>query len=77
MTGDLKIKDITKSIDLAVEFLGEGQDPWGGTRVGVEASAVISRKDWGIDFNIPLEGDKVMIGDKITITINAEAVLQA
>ena len=77
VTGDLKIKDITKSIDLAVEFLGEGQDPWGGTRVGVEASAVISRKDWGIDFNIPLEGDKVMIGDKITITINAEAVLQA
>ena len=76
VTGDLKIKDITKSIDLAVEFLGEGQDPWGGTRVGVEASAVISRKDWGIDFNIPLEGDKVMIGDKITITINAEAVLQ-
>ncbi|NLC98527.1 MAG: YceI family protein [Actinomycetales bacterium] len=77
VTGDLKIKDITKSIDLAVEFLGEGQDPWGGTRVGVEASAVISRKDWGIDFNIPLEGDKGMIGDKITITINAEAVLQA
>ena len=77
VTGDLKIKDITKSIDLAVEFLGEGQDPWGGTRVGVEASAVISRKDWGIDFNIPLEGDKVMIGDKITITINAEAALQA
>lgn len=77
VTGDLTIKDVTKSIDLAVEFLGEGADPWGGTRVGVEASAVISRKDWGIDFNIPLEGDKVMIGDKITITINAEAVLQA
>ncbi|TXJ04608.1 MAG: polyisoprenoid-binding protein [Aeromicrobium sp.] len=77
VTGDLTIKGISKSIDLAVEFLGEGKDPWGGTRVGVEASAVISRKDWGIDFNIPLEGDKVMIGDKITITINAEAVLQA
>lgn len=77
VTGDLKIKDITKSVDLAVEFLGEGKDPWGGTRVGVEATTVISRKDWGIDFNIPLEGDKVMIGDKITITINAEAVLQA
>ncbi|HPU12790.1 MAG TPA: YceI family protein [Aeromicrobium sp.] len=77
VTGDLTIKDITKPFELTVEFLGEGKDPWGGTRVGVEATGQISRKDWGIDFNIPLEGDKVMIGDKITITINAEAVLQA
>ena len=77
VTGDLTIKDITKPFELIVEFLGEGKDPWGGTRVGVEATGQISRKDWGIDFNIPLEGDKVMIGDKITITINAEAVLQA
>lgn len=76
VTGDLTIKDVTKSVDLAVEFLGEGKDPWGGTRVGVEATTVISRKEWGIDFNIPLEGDKVMIGDKISIQINAEAVLQ-
>lgn len=77
VTGDLRIKDVTKPIELAVEFLGEGGDPWGGTRVGIEATGQISRKAWGIDFNIPLEGDKVMIGDKITLQINAEAVLQA
>ena len=75
--GDLTIKGVTEPIELDVEFLGEGKDPWGGTRVGVEATGQISRKDWGIDFNIPLEGDKVMIGDKITLQINAEAVLQA
>lgn len=77
VTGDLTIKDVSKPIELTVEFLGEGGDPWGGTRVGVEATGQISRKAWGIDFNIPLEGDKVMIGDKITLQINAEAVLQA
>lgn len=77
VTGDLSIKDVTKPIELAVEFLGEGKDPWGGTRVGVEAKGEISRKAFGIDFNIPLEGDKLMIGDKITLVINAEAVLQA
>jgi polyisoprenoid-binding protein YceI len=76
VTGDLTIKGIT--IDLATEFLGEGADPWGGTRVGLEATTTISRKDFGIDFNIPVEGaDKLMIGDKITVTIVAEAVLQA
>ncbi len=78
VTGDLTIKGTTKSVDLATEFLGEGGDPWGGTRVGLEASTTISRKDFGIDFNIPVDGaDKLMIGDKITINIVAEAVLQA
>jgi polyisoprenoid-binding protein YceI len=76
VTGDLTIKGVTKPLELAVEVLGEGGDPWGGTRVGVEASGQISRKEFGIDFNIPLEGDKVMIGDRISIVINAEAVLQ-
>jgi polyisoprenoid-binding protein YceI len=75
--GDLSIKGVTKTFELAVDILGEGQDPWGGTRVGVEATGVISRKEFGVDFNIPLEGDKVMIGDKISIVINAEAVLQS
>ncbi len=77
VTGDLTIKGVTKSIDLDVDFLGQGGDPWGGTRVGVEASGEISRREFGIDFNIPVEGDRVMIGDKITLTIAAEAVLQA
>ncbi|KQY58685.1 polyisoprenoid-binding protein [Aeromicrobium sp. Root495] len=77
VNGDLTIKGVTRPLELKVDLLGEGGDPWGGTRFGVEATGQISRKEFGIDFNIPLDGDKVMIGDKITITINAEAVLQA
>ncbi len=45
--------------------------------MGIEATTEISRKEFGIDFNIPLEGGKVMVGDQISIHINAEAVLQA
>jgi len=77
LSGDLTIKGVTKPIELEVEFLGEGSDPWGGTRVGIEAKGEISRKEFGIDFNIPVQGDKVMIGDKIKLNIVAEAVLQA
>lgn len=78
VTGDLTIRGITKSVELDTELLGEGSDPWGGTRVGLEAKTQISRKEFGIDFNIPVEGaDKLMIGDKISINIVAEAVLQA
>lgn len=75
--GDLTIKGVTKPLELAVEVLEEGGDPWGGTRIGVEATAQLSRKEFGIDFNIPVQGDKLMIGDKISIVINAEAVLQS
>jgi len=74
--GELTIKGVTKPLELAVELLGEGGDPWGGTRFGIEATGQLSRKDFGIDFNIPVQGDKVMIGDKINIAITAEAVLQ-
>ena len=74
--GDLTIKSVTHQVELDVEFLGTGHDPYGGLRAGFEATTVISRKQWGIDFNIPLDGGKVMIGDKITVHLNVEAVLQ-
>lgn len=75
--GNLTIKDVTKLVDLKLEYLGVGSDPWGGSRVGFEGTTTLSRKAWGIDFNIPLEGDKLMIGDKISVVIAVEAVLQA
>jgi len=74
-TGDLTIKGVTRPVELDVEFLGAGQDPWGGQRVGFEATAEISRKDFGIDFNVPLDGGKVLIGDKVSIHLAVEAVL--
>ncbi len=77
LTGDLTIKGVTKGVDLAVEFLGVQNDPYGNTRVGFEASTKISRKEWGITFNIPLEGDKLMIGDTVNVVIAVEAVRQA
>jgi polyisoprenoid-binding protein YceI len=76
VTGDLAIKGVTKPVTLDVEVLGSEGDPWGGTRVGFEGTATISRKDFGIDFNIPLDGGRLMIGDKIDITVTVEAVLQ-
>ena len=76
-TGDLTIKDVAKPVELTLDFLGVGTDPWGGIRAGFEGTTTISRKDWGVTFNVPLEGDKVMIGDKITIVIAIEAVRRA
>ncbi|MEV0008744.1 YceI family protein [Streptomyces sp. NPDC051840] len=74
-TGNLTIKGITREVVLSVDHLGRGGDPWGGTRIGFTASGVISRKDFGIDFNIPLNGGGVVIGDRVTIEISIQAVL--
>lgn len=76
VSGDLSIKGVTKPVTLDVEVLGSESDPWGGTRVGFEGTTTISRKDFGIDFNIPLDGGRLMIGDKIDVTITIEAVLE-
>jgi polyisoprenoid-binding protein YceI len=76
VTGDLTIKGVTKPVTLDVEYFGSETDPWGGTRVGFEGTTEISRKDWGIDFNIPMDGGRLLVGDKVSITVAAQAVLQ-
>jgi polyisoprenoid-binding protein YceI len=76
VTGDLSLKGVTKPVTLDVEFFGSETDPWGGTRVGFEGTTTISRKDWGVDFNIPMDGGRLLIGDKIDVTIAVEAVLE-
>jgi polyisoprenoid-binding protein YceI len=77
VTGDLSLKGVTKPVTLDVEFFGTDSDPWGGTRVGFEGTTTISRKDWGVDFNVPMDGGRLLIGDKIEIVVAIEAVLAA
>ena len=77
VTGDLTIKGVTKPVELSLEFNGVHPDPWGGTRSGFSAETEISRKDWGIDFQVPMDGGGVVIGDKIKVVLEVEAVLQA
>ena len=75
-TGELTIKGVTRAVELDVEFLGLGLDPWGNQRLGFEATTVINRQDFGVTFNIPLDGGKVMVGDKVNIHLAVEAVLE-
>ncbi|EEH66458.1 MAG: YceI family protein [Actinomyces urogenitalis] len=77
LTGDLTIHGVTKSVDLEVEFLGAATDPFGNDRAAFEASTVISRKDFGLTWNAALEAGGVLVGDKVTITLEIEAIKQA
>lgn len=75
IAGDLTINGRTRPVELAAEFLGVAVDAYGVTRLGAEATTSISRKEFGVDFNVPLEGGKLLIGDKIDISLEIEAVL--
>jgi polyisoprenoid-binding protein YceI len=74
VVGDLTFHGTTKSVTLALEFNGVSPDPWGGTRAGFSASTEISRGEYGLSFNMPLDGGGLMVGDKIKIELEIEAV---
>lgn len=75
--GELTIRATTREVVLDAEYLGRAKDPWGGERIGFSATTSIDRKDYGLTFNVPLEGGGVLVGDKVTITLEIEAVRQA
>jgi polyisoprenoid-binding protein YceI len=75
VTGDLTIHGITKPVKLTVERGGEVKDPWGGTRTGFSAKTTISRKDHGLEWNVLLEAGGFVVGDKIEIGLEIEAIL--
>ncbi len=74
VTGDFTVHGVAKPVVLDVEYLGRTKDPWGGERIGFSAKTSINRKDWGLNFNIPLEGGGVVVGEKVDITLDIEAV---
>jgi polyisoprenoid-binding protein YceI len=75
VSGDLTIKDTTRPVTFDVEFGGVAVDPFGATRAGFSASTQISRKEFGITWNAALEAGGVLVGDKVTITVDSAFVL--
>jgi polyisoprenoid-binding protein YceI len=72
--GDFSVHGVTKEIDLHATFEGKGKDPWGGERAAFQAKTSINREDYGMKFNMPLEGGGVVVGTKIELEIEVEAV---
>ena len=77
VTGDLTIKDVTKSVDLDVELTGTAKDPFGNERLGLEGSVVVNRKDWGLTWNALLEAGGLLVSEKVTLEFDVSAIKQA
>ena len=77
VTGDLTVKGVTRPVTLDVEFDGAQADPWGGQRLGFSAHTEIDRENWGLTWNVALETGGVLVGKKIRLELNVEAVKQS
>lgn len=71
---NLTIKGVTKPVDFDLEFDGVSKDPWGGTRAGFAAETEVNRKEWGLEWNVALETGGVMLGEKVKIQLEIQAV---
>jgi polyisoprenoid-binding protein YceI len=74
LTGDLSIKETTKPVTIEFEFTGTAVDPFGNVRVGFEGSTTINRRDWGVEWNAPLEAGGVLVSDKVTLEFEVSAI---
>ncbi|MBM0236335.1 YceI family protein [Micromonospora sp. ATA32] len=77
LSGELTIKGVTRPVDLEVEFEGVGRSPYGQDIFGFSASTEIDREDFGLTWNVALETGGVVVGKKIKIEIEGEAIRQA
>ena len=76
LDGEFTLKGVTKPISLTLEFNGTNPGMGHGAVAGFEASVVLNRKDFGIDIDMPLETGGAVVGDKVTITLEIEALKQ-
>jgi polyisoprenoid-binding protein YceI len=74
LDGTLTIRGVAKPITLNLEFNGVSDDPYGNTKAGFSATGSISRKEYGVEFNVPFGGDKALLGDSVDILIEVQVL---
>jgi polyisoprenoid-binding protein YceI len=77
IVGDLTIHGTTREVVLEAEYGGSAKDPWGNNRAGFGARTSIDRTDFGLKWNMALEAGGIVVGNKVDIEIEVEAVQAA
>ena len=76
VTGELTIHGVTQTVTFDAELQGVEQDPWGNERFAVEVTGQIKRSDFGMTFNQALGSGNMLVGDKVTMSLEISAILQ-
>lgn len=77
LVGDLTIRDVTKSVELAVEYGGTMVDPWGQTKAGFEIGGKINRKEFGLQWSATTEAGGIVVSDEVKLHLAVQMVKQA
>lgn len=77
VTGDLTVRGVTRPVAVDLTFTGAAVDLQGTLRVGFEGAARISRKEWGMNFNVALDAGGVLISDEVRLELEIQAVKSA
>jgi polyisoprenoid-binding protein YceI len=77
VTGDLSVRDVTHPVTLDVDFEGANASPMGDQRIAFSALSEVDREDWGLTWNVALETGGVLVGKKVRIELNVQAVAPA
>ena len=77
LIGDLTIRDVTKTVELDVEYGGTMVDPYGNTKVGFEVTGSINRKEFGLKWNAVTEAGGAVVSDQVKIIANVQFAKQA
>ncbi len=77
LTGNLTIRDVTKPVQLDVEYGGTMKDPWGQIKAGFEISGKINRKDFGLTWGAVTEAGGVVVSDDVRLHLAAQMIKQA
>lgn len=72
-TGELTIRGLTKLVTLTGEIGGPAKDPWGNQKVSAELETKISRKEWGLVWNVALKAGGVLVSDDVKLCIDVQA----
>lgn len=75
--GELTICDVTRAVVLETEYGGQGKDPWGNQRIAFAATTSLDRRDFGLRWNQVLEAGGVVVGERVDVEIEVEAVKAA
>jgi polyisoprenoid-binding protein YceI len=71
--GELTMRGVTRRVTLPVKLLGEGKDPWGNEKLGLEAEITLNRRDFGLTWNKALETGGLLVGEHVKVEIGIEA----
>ncbi len=77
LNGTLTMRGVTKPISLNVEFGGVAKDPWGNTKAGFTLSGVVNRKEFGLNWNAPVEAGGVLVSEDVKLHAEIQLVKQA